>query len=97
MKARVLDSVSMNRTGGRSHQRPSLEGYFDMKWFKRYVISCLVAMLVFAAVDGYHRPGKDMRESAIIVAAVGWPIVTAIVVGSTVGEIVNEIKQGKQG
>jgi hypothetical protein len=68
-----------------------------MKWFKRYVVSCLVAMLVFAAVDGYHRPGKDMREGAIIVAAVGWPIVTAIVVGSTVGEIVNEMKQGKQG
>jgi hypothetical protein len=36
-----------------------------------------------------------MREDAIIAAAVGWPITTAIILGSTLGEIVSEIKQGK--
>jgi hypothetical protein len=36
-----------------------------------------------------------MYEGAIILCAVGWPIVTAIVVGSTIGDIVNDIKQGK--
>jgi hypothetical protein len=76
---------------------PITARYFDVKWFKRYVISCLVAMLVFAAVDGYYRPGQNQREGAIIVAAVGWPIVTVIVVGSTIGEIVSETQQGKQG
>ena len=74
---------------------PVIGRYFDVKWLKRYVISCLIAMFVFAGVDGYYRPGKDMREGAIIVAAVGWPVVAAIVVGSTIGEIVSEIKQGK--
>jgi len=66
-----------------------------MKWLKRYAIGCLIALFVFAGVDGYHRPGKDMREGAIIVAAVGRPITTAIIFGSTVGEIVSDIKQGK--
>ncbi len=74
---------------------PRNERYFDLKWFKRYAISCLVAMFVFAGLDGYKRPGQDLREGTIIVAAVGWPIITAIVVGSTVGEVVSEIRQGK--
>jgi hypothetical protein len=69
--------------------------YFDVKWFKRYAIGCLIAVFVFAGVDGYSRPGKDLREGAIVVAAVGWPITTAIIVSSTIGEIVSEIKQGK--
>ena len=69
--------------------------YFDVKWFKRYAIGCLIAMVVFAARDGYTRPGQNPREGAIIVAAVGWPVVTAIVVGSTIGEIVLETQQGK--
>jgi hypothetical protein len=74
---------------------PMTGRYFDVKWFKRYAISCLIATFVFAAVDGHARPGKHPREGAIIVAAVGWPIVTAIVVGSTIGEIVSETNQGK--
>ena len=65
-----------------------------MKWFKRYAISCLIAMLVFAAVDGHARPGQNPREGTIIVAALGWPILTAIVVGSTIGEIVAGTNQG---
>lgn len=66
-----------------------------MKWFKRYLIGCLIALLVLAGVDGYFRPGQNPREGAIIVAAVGWPVTTAIVVGSTIGEIVSDIKLGK--
>ena len=54
-------------------------------------------MFVFAAIDGHARPGKSPREGAIVVAAVGWPIVTAIVVGSAIGEIVSEKNQAKQG
>jgi hypothetical protein len=63
-----------------------LEGYFEMKWFKRYAIGCLIALFVFAANDGYYHPGQHPREGAIIMAAVGWPIVVAIAVGSTIGE-----------
>jgi hypothetical protein len=66
-----------------------------VKWFKRYLIGCLIALFVLAGVDGYYRPGQNPREGAIIVAAVGWPVTTAIVVGSTIGEIVSDIKQGK--
>jgi hypothetical protein len=68
-----------------------------MKWLKRYAVSCLVAVFVFAGVDGYYRPGGDMRYGAILVAAVGWPIVAAIVVGNTFGEGVHDMKQGKVG
>ena len=60
-----------------------------MSWMKKYAISCLIAMVVFAAIDGHARPGKNPREGTIVVAAVGWPIVAAIVVGSTIGEIVS--------
>jgi hypothetical protein len=66
-----------------------------VKWFKRYIIGCLVAVVVFAAVDRSHRPGQEMYAGAIILCAVGWPIVTAIVVGSTIGDIMNDMKQGK--
>jgi hypothetical protein len=30
-------------------------------------------------------------------AGIGWPIVVAIVVGSTVGEIISDVSQGKKG
>lgn len=68
---------------------------FDVRWLKRYAISCLIAVFVFAVFDGHARPGKHPREGAIVVAAVGWPIVTAIVLGSTIGEIVSETKATK--
>jgi len=68
-----------------------------VKWLKRYAISCLIAMFVLAALDGYHRPGKDMRVGAIITVAAVWPIVAAIVVGSSVGEAARDMKQEKVG
>jgi len=74
---------------------PIARRYFHVRWLKRYAISCLIAVFVFAALDGHARPGENPREGTIILAAVGWPIVTAIVVGSTIGEIVSEKQQGK--
>ena len=68
-----------------------------MKWLKRYAISCLIALFVLAALDGYHRPGKDLRVGAIITVAAVWPIVAAIVVGSSVGEVAREMHQDKVG
>jgi hypothetical protein len=68
-----------------------------VKWFKRYAISCLIAMFVFAVVDGHHHPDEHPREDAIILAGIGWPIVAAIVVGSTIGEIMSDVSQGKKG
>jgi hypothetical protein len=64
-------------------------------WIKRYVTSCLIAMFVLGVLEGYHRPDKDIRMGAIILYAVAWPIPTAIIVGSTVGEIVSDFRQGK--
>jgi hypothetical protein len=73
------------------------EGYLNVKWFKRYVISGLIALLLLAGMDAYHRPGKELREGALILMAAFWPVAAAIVVGSTVGEIVWETKQKKLG
>jgi hypothetical protein len=70
------------------------ERYFDVKWFKRYAVSCLIAMFVFAAVDAHARPGQNPREGAIIVTALGWPIVMAIAMGGAVGEVLGK-HQGK--
>jgi len=70
----------------------------DMKnWIKRYIISWLVVMFVLATVDGYKRPGQDMRVGSIVVLAAVWPIMAAIVLGSSVGEVAKEINQGKLG
>jgi hypothetical protein len=38
-----------------------------------------------------------MRYGAILMVAAGWPVVAAIVVGSTIGDIVHDVKQGKAG
>jgi hypothetical protein len=54
-------------------------------------------MFVFAVVDGHHHPDEHPREDAIILAGIGWPIVAAIVVGSTIGEIMSDVSQGKKG
>jgi hypothetical protein len=59
-------------------------------WVKRYAISCLVATFVFAALDGYKRPGQSMRAGAIVVTAAVWPIFAALVVGSSVGEVASK-------
>jgi hypothetical protein len=69
---------------------PGARGYFDVKWFKRYAIGCLIALLVFAANDGYFHPGETPRAGTIVVAAVAWPIIASIVVGSTIGEIAGD-------
>ena len=71
--------------------------YFDVKWFKRYAISCLIAMFVFAVNDGHYHPGEHQRNDAIILAGIGWPIVAAIVVGSTVGDIISDVSQSRKG
>jgi hypothetical protein len=68
-----------------------------VKWLKRYATSCLIAMFVLAALDGYHRPGEDMRVGAIITVSAVWPIIAAIVVGSSVGEAAHDMKQEKAG
>lgn len=64
-----------------------------MKWFKRYAIGCLIWLVIGGVVDGYKRPGQDMRMGAIVIVAAAWPVVTAVVVGSTVGEIVSDINR----
>jgi len=74
---------------------PVIGRYFDVKWFKRYAIGCLIWLVLGGVTDGYKRPGQDMRWGAIVIVAAVWPVVTAVVVGSTVGEIANDIKQGK--
>lgn len=61
-----------------------------MSWKKKYAISCLIALFAFAAIDGYKRPGKDMRVGAIIITAAVWPITLSIAVGSAIGETVRE-------
>ncbi|MET3906953.1 hypothetical protein ABID59_001284 [Bradyrhizobium sp. S3.3.6] len=68
-----------------------------MNWFKRYVVGCLIAVLLFAAVDSAKRPGEEMRYGAILLASAGWPVVAAIVVGSTIGDVVHDVRQGKAG
>ena len=67
-----------------------------MNWFKRYVVGCLIAVVFFAAVDSYYKPPDEgMRYGAILLASAGWPVVAAIVVGSTIGDIVHDVRQGK--
>ena len=68
-----------------------------MKWFKVYAIGCLIWLVLGGISDGYRHPGQDMRYGAIIVVAAGWPIATAVIVGSTIGEIASDIRQGKFG
>jgi hypothetical protein len=69
-----------------------------VNWFKRYVVGCLIAVLFFAAVDSYYKqPDEGMRYGAILLASAGWPVVAAIVVGSTIGDIVHDVRQGKAG
>jgi len=58
-----------------------------MKWFKRYAIGCLIAMIVLAASDGYKHPDMDLRVGAIVAVAVIWPIMAAIIVGDAIGEV----------
>ena len=67
-----------------------------MSCFKRYVVSCLIAMVFFAGLDAYKSPG-DMHLGTILVASAGWPVFAAVVVGSTIGDVVHDAKHGKAG
>ena len=66
-----------------------------MTCFKRYAVSCLIALFVFAGIDGYQRPGEDPRFGAILVTAAVWPVVAAIAVGGAIGAVTRETKDGK--
>ena len=68
-----------------------------MNWFKRYVAGCLIAVLSLAALDSYKHPGEDMRYGAILLVSAGWPVVAAMVVGSTIGDVVHDVSHGKAG
>lgn len=72
-------------------------GHFAVNWFKRYVVSCLIAVVFFAAVDSDKHPGEGTRYDAILLASAGWPVVAALVVGSTIGDVVHDAKHGKAG
>ena len=74
---------------------PVIGRYLDVTWFKRYAIGCLIWLVLGGVVDGYKRPGQDMRWGAIVVVAAAWPVVTAVIVGSAVGEAAIDIKRGK--
>jgi hypothetical protein len=68
-----------------------------VSWFKRYVVGCLVAVVLLAGRDSYKHPGEGMRYGAILLVSAGWPVVAAMVVGSTIGDVVHDVRQGKAG
>jgi len=67
-----------------------------VSWFKRYLVSCLIALFIFSGIEGYLRPSDDMRIGAVVVSAALWPAFAAILVGGAVGEVVRD-HQGKLG
>jgi len=64
-------------------------------WFKRYAIGCLIAVFVCAGIDGYKNPHGDIHMGTIIVASIGWPVFTALILGGALGEIWSDHNQGK--
>ncbi|MBC9883783.1 hypothetical protein G8O24_41650 [Bradyrhizobium sp. INPA01-394B] len=68
-----------------------------MNCFKRYVVSCLVAVVFFAGVDAYKQPDGDTHLATILVASAGWPVFAALVVGGAIGDVVHDMKYGKAG
>jgi hypothetical protein len=72
-------------------------GNFDVSWFKRYLVSCLIALFIFSGIEGYLRPSSDMRVGAVVISAAVWPVFVAFIAGGTVGEVVRDIRQGKLG
>jgi len=70
---------------------------FAVSWFKRYLWGCLVAVVFFAGVDAYERPGRDPHLGTILVASAGWPVFTALVVGSMLGDGAHYMNRGKAG
>ncbi|MDA9407250.1 hypothetical protein [Bradyrhizobium sp. CCBAU 45384] len=72
-------------------------GHFAVTWFKRYVVSCLIAVVFFAGYDAYRRPGEDAHLATILVVSAGWPVFAALVVGGSIGDTVHGIKSGRAG
>jgi hypothetical protein len=70
---------------------------FAVSWFKRYLVGCLIAVVFFAGLDAYRRPGEEAHLATILVASVGWPVFAALVVGGVVGDVVHDVKYGKAG
>lgn len=68
-----------------------------MTGLRRYAVSCLIAVLFFAGIDGYKHPDEDMRYGAILLVSAGWPVVAALVVGSTIGDVVHDVKHARAG
>lgn len=60
-------------------------------------MSCLIAVLFFAGIDGYKQRDEDMRYGTILLVSAGWPVVAALVAGSTIGELVHDVKQARAG
>jgi hypothetical protein len=59
-----------------------------MSWKKKYAISFLIVLFASAAIDTYHRPGKDVRVGAIVLVAAVWPIALSIIAGAAVGDVI---------
>jgi hypothetical protein len=66
---------------------------FEMSWIKRYALSCLIAVFILGARDGYKHPGERDFGSTLIMGA-AWPVTIAVVLAYTAGELVRESKQG---
>ena len=70
---------------------------FAVRWFKRYLVGCLIAVVFFAGLDAYRRPGEDAHLRTILVASAGWPVFVALVAGGVVGDAVHAMKSSKAG
>ena len=71
--------------------------YSAVKWLKRYALSYLIVLFIFSGLDSYRHPTNDVRWGALAAVAAVWPVVLAIAFGSTAGETMREIIQGKPG
>jgi len=69
--------------------------YSAVKWLKRYAIGCLIALFLGSCVESYKRPDHDVRIGAVVLVAVAWPVVVAMVCGSSAGEVLREMNQKK--
>lgn len=61
-----------------------------MSWKKKYLIGCVIALFVFAAMNSDDRPRRDFPFGAVIVMAAVWPITTSLILGCAFGEMVRD-------
>jgi hypothetical protein len=66
-----------------------------VNWFKRYVVSCLIAAIFFAAMDSYNHPDKGARYDSVLVLSASWPIWAALIVGDSIGDALCAMKSVK--